>query len=71
MIRMPATLNRRHVISLAGAAAAGLALAGNASAQSRSAEATIDAAKVAEPASSRTWSMVRPMLQSRSSNMHR
>jgi len=49
MIRMPATLNRRHVISLAGAAAAGLALAGNASAQSRSAEATIDAAKVAEP----------------------
>ena len=46
---MPATLNRRHVISLAGAAAAGLALAGNASAQSRSAEATIDAAKVAEP----------------------
>jgi len=49
MIRMPATLNRRHVISLAGTAAAGLALAGNASAQSRSAEATIDAAKVAEP----------------------
>lgn len=49
MIRMPATLNRRHVISLAGAAAAGLGLAGNASAQSRSAEATIDAAKVAEP----------------------
>lgn len=46
---MPATLNRRHVISLAGAAAAGLALAGNASAQSRSAEVTIDAAKVAEP----------------------
>ncbi|ANG95430.1 disulfide bond formation protein DsbA [Brucella pseudogrignonensis] len=46
---MPATLNRRHVISLAGAAAAGLGLAGNASAQSRSAEATIDAAKVAEP----------------------
>lgn len=49
MIRMPASLNRRHVISLAGAAAAGLALAGNASAQSRSAEATVDAAKVAEP----------------------
>jgi len=49
MIRMPATLNRRHVISLAGAAAAGLVLAGNASAQSRSVEATIDAAKVAEP----------------------
>lgn len=49
MIRMPAPLNRRHVISLAGAAAAGLAFAGNASAQSRSAEATVDAAKVAEP----------------------
>jgi protein-disulfide isomerase len=48
MIRMPAPLNRRHVISLAGAAAAGLAFAGNASAQSRSAEATVDAAKVAE-----------------------
>ncbi len=48
MIRMPATLNRRHVISLAGAAAAGLAFAGNASAQSRSAEASVDAAKVAE-----------------------
>ncbi len=47
MIRMPAPLNRRHVISLAGAAA-GLAFAGNASAQSRSAEATVDAAKVAE-----------------------
>ncbi|KAB0573624.1 MULTISPECIES: DsbA family protein [Brucella] len=46
---MPAPLNRRHVISLAGAAAAGLAFAGNASAQSRSAEATVDAAKVAEP----------------------
>ncbi|WP_273725603.1 DsbA family protein [Brucella gallinifaecis] len=45
---MPATLNRRHVISLAGAAAAGLAFAGNASAQSRSAEASVDAAKVAE-----------------------
>ncbi|ASV85636.1 MULTISPECIES: DsbA family protein [Ochrobactrum] len=45
---MPAPLNRRHVISLAGAAAAGLAFAGNASAQSRSAEATVDAAKVAE-----------------------
>ncbi|TCQ82412.1 protein-disulfide isomerase [Ochrobactrum sp. BH3] len=49
MIRMPAPLNRRHVISLAGAAAAGIAFAGNASAQSRSAEATVDAAKVAEP----------------------
>ncbi len=49
MIRMPATLNRRHVISLAGAAAAGLAFSGNASAQSRSAEATVDAAKVADP----------------------
>jgi len=48
MIRMPAPLNRRHVISLAGAAAAGLAFAGNASAQSRSADATVDAAKVAE-----------------------
>ncbi|MEJ5079371.1 MULTISPECIES: DsbA family protein [unclassified Ochrobactrum] len=46
---MPATLNRRHVISLAGAAAAGLAFSGNASAQSRSAEATVDAAKVADP----------------------
>ncbi|MBO1038861.1 DsbA family protein [Brucella pituitosa] len=46
---MPAPLNRRHVISLAGAAAAGIAFAGNASAQSRSAEATVDAAKVAEP----------------------
>ena len=49
MIRMPATLNRRHVISLAGAAAAGLAFSGNASAQARSAEATVDAAKVADP----------------------
>jgi len=49
MIRMPASLNRRHVISLAGAAAAGLAFSGNASAQSRSAEATVDAAKVADP----------------------
>jgi len=48
MIRMPATLNRRHVISLAGAAAAGIAFAGNASAQSRSAEASVDASKVAE-----------------------
>lgn len=48
MIRMPATLNRRHVISLAGAAAAGIAFAGNASAQSRSADASVDAAKVAE-----------------------
>ncbi|MEN5297287.1 DsbA family protein [Brucella sp. TWI559] len=45
---MPATLNRRHVISLAGAAAAGIAFAGNASAQSRSADASVDAAKVAE-----------------------
>ncbi|MDR6431534.1 DsbA family protein [Brucella pseudogrignonensis] len=45
---MPASLNRRHVISLAGAAAAGLAFAGNASAQARSAEASVDAAKVAE-----------------------
>lgn len=48
MIRMPAPLNRRHVISLAGAAAAGIAFAGNAGAQSRSAEASVDAAKVAE-----------------------
>jgi len=48
MIRMPAPLNRRHVISLAGAAAAGIAFAGNASAQSRSSEASVDAAKVAE-----------------------
>lgn len=46
---MPAPLNRRHVISLAGAAAAGLAFAGNARAQSRSAEGSVDAAKVAEP----------------------
>ncbi|MDT6940331.1 DsbA family protein [Brucella pseudogrignonensis] len=46
---MPASLNRRHVISLAGAAAAGLAFAGNASAQARSAEASVDAAKLAEP----------------------
>ncbi|MFD1197696.1 DsbA family protein [Brucella gallinifaecis] len=46
---MPAMLNRRHVISLAGAAAAGLALAGNAGAQARSADASVDAAKVAEP----------------------
>ncbi|OYR19492.1 DsbA family protein [Brucella thiophenivorans] len=45
---MPAPLNRRHVISLAGAAAAGIAFAGNASAQSRSSEASVDAAKVAE-----------------------
>ncbi len=49
MIRMPAPLNRRHVMALAGTAAAGLAFAGNARAQSRSAEATVDAAKVAEP----------------------
>ncbi|MBC2884636.1 DsbA family protein [Ochrobactrum sp. CM-21-5] len=47
---MPAALNRRHVISLAGAAAAGLAFAGNASAQSvRDPEGTVDAAKIAEP----------------------
>ncbi|MBV2142593.1 DsbA family protein [Falsochrobactrum sp. TDYN1] len=46
---MAATLNRRHVISLAGAAAAGVAFAGNAHAQSRDAEGTVDAAKVAEP----------------------
>lgn len=45
---MPAVLNRRHVISLAGAAAAGLALAGSANAQQRDAEGTVDAAKVAE-----------------------
>lgn len=51
MIRMPATLNRRHVISLAGAAAAGIAFAGKAGAQSRSAEASVDAAKIAEAGS--------------------
>lgn len=49
MIRMPAPLNRRHVISLAGAAAAGLAFSAHANAQSRDSEATVDAAKVAEP----------------------
>ncbi|MFQ0814338.1 disulfide bond formation protein DsbA [Brucella anthropi] len=46
---MPAALNRRHVISLAGAAAAGLAFAGGAHAQQRSPEGTVDAAKLAEP----------------------
>ncbi|PWL19713.1 disulfide bond formation protein DsbA [Falsochrobactrum shanghaiense] len=46
---MPAPLNRRHVISLAGAAAAGLAFSAHANAQSRDSEATVDAAKVAEP----------------------
>lgn len=47
---MGLTLNRRHVMSLAGAAATGLALSGNvAFAQSRSADGSVDAAKVAEP----------------------
>ncbi|KAB2698385.1 DsbA family protein [Brucella haematophila] len=50
---MPAVLNRRHVISLAGSAAAGLAFAGasatGALAQDRAPEGTVDAAKVAEP----------------------
>lgn len=47
---MSATLNRRHVISLAGAAAAGVALGGTAAhADAREPEATVDAAKVAEP----------------------
>ncbi|WP_343800568.1 DsbA family protein [Paenochrobactrum glaciei] len=47
---MSLTLNRRHVMSLAGAAATGLALSGNvAFAQSRSADGSVDAAKVAEP----------------------
>lgn len=53
MIRMPAVLNRRHVISLAGSAAAGLAFAGasatGALAQDRAPEGTVDAAKIAEP----------------------
>ncbi len=49
MIRMPAAFNRRHVISLAGAAAAGLAFAGGANAQQRDPEGTVDAAKIAEP----------------------
>ncbi len=48
MIRMPATLNRRHVISLAGAAAAGLVLSGHAHAQAPNPEGKVDAAKVAE-----------------------
>lgn len=48
MIRMAAALNRRHVISLAGAAAAGLAFAGGANAQQRNPEGTVDAAKLAE-----------------------
>ncbi|WP_449414700.1 DsbA family protein [Ochrobactrum teleogrylli] len=50
---MPAVLNRRHVISLAGSAAAGLAFAGasatGAVAQDRAPEGTVDAAKIAEP----------------------
>ncbi|MFK3666622.1 DsbA family protein [Ochrobactrum teleogrylli] len=50
---MPAVLNRRHVISLAGSAAAGLAFAGasatGALAQDRAPEGTVDAAKIAEP----------------------
>ena len=47
---MSLTLNRRHVMSLAGAAATGLAFSGNvAFAQSRSADGSVDAAKVAEP----------------------
>ncbi|MGU3574714.1 DsbA family protein [Brucellaceae bacterium C25G] len=47
---MSLTLNRRHVMSLAGAAATGLALSGNAAfAQARSADGSVDAAKVAEP----------------------
>lgn len=54
MIRMPATLNRRHVISLAGATAAGLAFAGQtmvgqARADAPKSEGNVDAAKVAEP----------------------
>ncbi len=49
MIRMPATLNRRHVISLAGAAAAGLAIGGSAHAQAPKSDGNVDAAKVAEP----------------------
>lgn len=43
---MAAVLNRRHVISLAGAAAVGLAFTGSSNAQT--AEAKVDAAKVAE-----------------------
>lgn len=43
---MAAVLNRRHVISLAGAAAVGLAFTGGSNAQK--AEAKVDAAKVAE-----------------------
>ena len=45
---MAAMLNRRCVISLAGAVAAGLAFTSNANAQARSAETTVDAAKIAE-----------------------
>ncbi len=47
---MAATLNRRHVISLAGAAAAGLAFSGApARAAAPKPDGTVDAAKVAEP----------------------
>lgn len=47
---MSLMLNRRHVISLAGAAATGLVLSGKGVfAQSPAAEGSVDAAKIAEP----------------------
>ncbi len=49
MIRMPAGINRRHVISLAGAAAAGLALAGSARAEDVKPDGTVDMAKLLQP----------------------
>ncbi|EEP64013.1 twin-arginine translocation pathway signal sequence domain-containing protein [Brucella abortus str. 2308 A] len=49
MIRMPVALNRRHVISLAGAAAAGLAFTRGANAQQHAPEGIVDAIEIAKP----------------------
>lgn len=46
---MPVALNRRHVISLAGAAAAGLAFTRGANAQQHAPEGIVDAIEIAKP----------------------